>query len=159
MAGALLASIGRARGEDIAGKPLDLTGTESIDDLLVVFTHEKANVEVTLTGLREPDDPEQVLVILFSEDSTRWHAGSLQYTVIEASAEMRRQAAGAGRPGRVFNFSLGPVVPGRYLVAAVPNPGVMFPTDRDILERLRPLAVPVTLVAGEKVKVELGVSR
>jgi hypothetical protein len=32
--------------------------------------------------LRDPDDPEKVLVILFSEDSTRWHAGSLQYTVI-----------------------------------------------------------------------------
>jgi hypothetical protein len=44
------------------------------------------------------------------------------------------------------------VVPGRYLVAAVPNPGVPFPTDRDILERLRPLAVPVTLVAGEMAK-------
>lgn len=51
------------------------------------------------------------------------------------------------------------MVPGRYLVAAVPNPGVMFPTERDILERLRPLAVPVTLVAGETAKVELPVSR
>jgi hypothetical protein len=160
MAGALLVSISRAGGENLAGKPLDFTGTESIDDLLVVFTHEKAEVEVTLTGLREPDDPEKVLVIVFSEDSTRWHAGSLQYTVIEASAEMPlATAAGAGGPGRVFTFSLGPVVPGRYLVAAVPNPGVMFPTERDILERLRPLAVPVTLVAGETAKVELPVSR
>lgn len=162
MAGALLASISRAGGgENLAGKPLDFAGTESIDDLLVVFTHERAEVEVTLTGLREPDDPETVLVILFSEDSTRWHAGSLQYTVIEASAEMRLQAtaAGASSPGRVFAFSLGPVVPGRYLVAAVPNPGVMFPTERDILERLRPLAVPVTLVGGETAKVELPVSR
>ena len=162
MAGALLASISRAGGEDLAGKPLDFAGTESIDDLLVVFTHEKANVEVTLTGLRDPDDPEKVLVILFSEDSTRWHAGSLQYTVIEASAEMPLQtgaAGGTGRPGRVFTFPFGPVVPGRYLIAAVPNPGVMFPTERDMLERLRPLAVPVTLLAGETVKVEVGVSR
>lgn len=160
MAGALLVSISRAGGENLAGKPLDFTGTESINDLLVVFTHEKAEVEVTLTGLREPDDPEKVLVIVFSEDSTRWHAGSLQYTVIEASAEMRlATAAGAGGPGRVFTFSLGPVVPGRYLVAAIPNPGVMFPTERDILERLRPLAVPVTLIAGETVKVEVGVRR
>jgi hypothetical protein len=162
MAGALLASISRAGGEDLAGNPLDFIGTESIDDLVVVFTHEKANVEVTLTGLREPDDPEKVLVILFSEDSTRWHASSLQYTVIEASADMPLQTAGmgaAGRPGRVFTFPLGPVVPGRYLIAAVPNPGVMFPTERDILERLRPLAVPVTLVAGATVKVEVGVER
>jgi hypothetical protein len=35
----------------------------------------------------------------------------------------------------------------------------MFPTERDILERLRPLAVPVTLVAGATVKVEVGVER
>jgi len=161
MAGALLASISRAGGENLAGRPLDFTGTESIDELLVVFTHERAEVEVTLTGLREPDESEKVLVILFSEDPTRWHAGSLQYTVIEASTEMRLQAtaAGARGPGRVFTFSLGPVVPGRYLVAAVPNPGVMFPTERDILERLRPLAVPVTLVTGETAKVELPVSR
>lgn len=59
----------------------------------------------------------------------------------------------------VFTFALGPVVPGRYLVAAVPNPGVMFPTERDILERLRPLAVPVTLVSGATVNVEVRVSR
>jgi hypothetical protein len=161
MAGALLASISHAGREDLAGKPLDFTGTESIDDLLVVFTHEKANVEVTLTGLREPDDPEKVLVVLFSEDSTRWHAGSLQYTVIEASPEtpVQKRAGAGGGPGRVFTFLLGPVVPGRYLVAAVPNPGVLFPTERDILERLRPLGVPVTLVQGETVKVEVGVSR
>lgn len=68
-------------------------------------------------------------------------------------------AAGTAGPGRIFTFSLGPVVPGRYLVAAVPNPGVMFPTERDILERLRPLAVAVTLAASETAKVELPVSR
>ena len=62
-------------------------------------------------------------------------------------------------PGRAFTFLLGSVVPGRYLIAAVPNPEVMAPTERGILERLRPLAVPVTLVAGETVKAELRVSR
>jgi hypothetical protein len=35
----------------------------------------------------------------------------------------------------------------------------MFPTERAILDRLRPLAVPVTLVAGETPKVEVRVSR
>ena len=163
MAGALLASISRAGGEDLAGRPLDFGGTEILDDLLVVFTRDQADVDVTLTGLREPDDPEQVLVILFSEDSARWHVGSVQYTIIEATAEMPLRATAAGaagrRPGRVFTFPLGPVVPGRYLIAAVPSSGLMFPTQRAILERLRPLAVPVTLVAGERAKVELPVSR
>ena len=162
MGGALLASISRAGGEDLTGKPLNFTGTEIMDDLLVVFTHDQANIEVTLTGLREPDDPENVLVILFSEDSARWHAGSVLYTVIEPTAEMPLHtgaASGAGPPGRVFTFPLGPVVPGRYLIAAVPNPGVMFPTERAILECLRSLAVPVTLVGGDRAKVEVRVSR
>lgn len=160
MGGALLASISRAGGGDLAGKPIHFEGTEIIDDLLVVFTNEKAEVEVTLTGLREPEDPENVLVVLFSEDSDRWHPGSVQHTAIRATAEMPVRPAGADRrPGRAFTFKLGPVVPGRYLVAAVPSPGGMFPTEPGILERLRPIAVPVTLVAGETVKVEVRVVR
>ncbi len=118
---------------------------------------------MTLTGLREPEDPENVLVMLFSEDSARWHPGSVRYTGIQASTEMPVQPAaarGAVRgAGRFFTFKLGPVVPGRYLVAAVPSPGVLLPTESAILERLRPIAVPVTLVAGEAVKVEVRVSR
>jgi hypothetical protein len=43
----------RPGGENLAGKPLDFTGTDVIDDLLVVFTTEKAESEVTLTRLRE----------------------------------------------------------------------------------------------------------
>ncbi len=163
MSGAVLVSISRQGGEDLVGKSLQFTGTEVIDDLRVVFTHERAEVEVTLTGLREPEDPENVLVMLFSEDPARWHAGSVQYTAIQATAEMSLQRSTARRDirpaGRVFSFLLGPVVPGRYLVVAVPSPGVMHPTERAILERLRPLAVPVTLVAGETAKVELPVSR
>ena len=164
MSGASLVSIRRAGAEDLAGKPIHFTGTEIIDDLLVVFTNERAEVQVTLTGLREPEDPEHVLVMLFSEDSARWHAGSVQYTSIQATTEMPVQPAattgGADRgSGRAFTFSLGSVVPGRYLIAAVPSPRVMYPTESAILERLRPLAVPVTLVAGEAVKVEVRVSR
>jgi hypothetical protein len=63
------------------------------------------------------------------------------------------------RPGRAFTFLLGSVVPGNYLIAAVPNPEVMNPTDRAILERLRSIAVPVMLATGETPKVEVPVSR
>jgi hypothetical protein len=163
MSGALLVSISRGGGEDLAGKPLHFTGTEIIDDLLLVFTKERAEVEVTLTGLREPDDPENVLVMLFSEDPARWHEGSVRYTAIQATAEMPLQPAAASdavRPaGRLFTFRLGPVVPGRYLIVAVPSPDVMYPTQRAILERLRPIAVPVTLAAGDTAKVEVSVRR
>jgi hypothetical protein len=163
MSGTELVSISRAGGEDLAGKTLEFTGTEIIDDLLVVFTNDRASVEVTLTGLREPEDFETVLVILFSEDSARWHAGSVQYTTIQANSEMPLQPAAPGaaarRPGRMFTFQFGSMVPGRYLIAAVPNPGVLYPTEPAILELLRPLAVPVALVARETAKVEVHVSR
>ena len=159
---ALLVSISRANGDDLAGQPVHFTGTEVIDDLLVTFTTEQAEVEVTLTGLREPDDPENVLVMLFSEDPGRWHAGSVEYTAIQATTDMTvRPAAGGAvrRPGRVFTFLLGPVVPGRYFIAAVPSPGVMYPTERAFLERVRPLAASVTRVAGETGKIEVPVRR
>ena len=163
MSPALLVSISRAGGNDLAGKPIHFTGAEIIDDLLVVFTYEKAEVNVTLTGLREPDDPENVLVILFPEDPARWHAGWLTYTAIQSSKEMAVQPVAAGRvtrpAGRTFTFSLGPVIPGRYLIAAVPSPDVMDATEPAILERLRLFAMPVTLVADQTVKVEVAVTR
>ena len=150
-------------GEDLAGKPVHFTGTEIIDDLLVVFTNEKAEVEVTLTGLREPEDPENVLVICFPKTP-------LDGTLARCSTRpfRRQRKCRCRRPlpeapfvasGRAFTFRLGSVVPGRYLIAAVPSPGVMYPTESAILECLRPLAVPVVLVAGETVKVEVRVSR
>ena len=163
MSPALLVSISRAGGNDLAGKPIHFTGAEIIDDLLVVFTYEKAEVNVTLTGLRDPDDPENVLVILFPEDPARWHAGWLTYTAIQSSKEMAVQPVAAGRvtrpAGRTFTFSLGPVIPGRYLIAAVPSPDVMDATEPAILERLRLFAMPVTLVADQTVKVEVPVTR
>lgn len=163
MSPALLVSISRAGGDDLAGKPIHFTGTEIIDDLLVVFTYEKAEINVTLTGLREPDDPENVLVMLFPEDPARWHAGWLTYTAIQSSKEMAAQPVAAGRvtrpSGRTFTFSLGPVIPGRYLIAAVPSPDVMDAKQPAILERLRLFAVPVTLVADQTVKVEVPVTR
>jgi hypothetical protein len=88
MSPALLVSISRAGGNDLAGKPIHFTGAEIIDDLLVVFTYEKAEVNVTLTGLRDPDDPENVLVILFPEDPRPmacWLADVHRHTVIKGN--------------------------------------------------------------------------
>jgi hypothetical protein len=50
------------------------------------------------------------------------------------------------------------MIPGRYLVAAVRDPDVHYPSNAAVLERLRPLAVPVTLVAGKPAKITLSVA-
>jgi hypothetical protein len=162
MSGALLVSISRA-GERISPANHSISRAEIIDDLLVCLHERKGRGRGDLDRIARAGRSENVLVMLFSEDPDRWHAGSVQYTAIQATTEMKVQPAVAGgavrRPGRVFTFQLGPVVPGRYFIAAVPSPDVMYPTERAILERLRPLAVPVTLVAGETVKIEVPVRR
>jgi hypothetical protein len=46
----------RRAGEDIAGKALDLLGTETIDDVVIEFTTKVASVEVAIIGTRDPDE-------------------------------------------------------------------------------------------------------
>jgi hypothetical protein len=51
------------------------------------------------------------------------------------------------------------MAPGRYLIAAIHDTDSTYPTAVGVLEKLRPLAVPVTLVAGQTAKVTLGVAK
>jgi len=50
--------------------------------------------------------------------------------------------------------------PGRYRVIAIHDPGVSLPVNVPaILEKLRPYATPVTLVAGEPARITIGVTK
>ena len=51
------------------------------------------------------------------------------------------------------------MAPGRYLIAAIHDVDLSYPTDVGVLETLRPLAVPVTLVAGQTAKVTVPVGK
>ena len=151
-AGALL-SIQR-RGEEIAGKTLEFVGTERFDDVVVALTTQVAQVDVTVTSASARGEPEPVLVILFSEDPKRWHHGSSRYartTALPVSA-----APGTLGPART---QLIRVPPGRYLIAAIHDVDLSYPTEVGVLEHLRPLAMPVTLVAGQTAKVTLVVAK
>ncbi len=157
--GALL-SIQRA-GEEIAGKTLEFVGTEAIDDLVVALTTKVAQVEVTVTGTSAPEEPEPVLVILFSEDPARWHHGYSQYARTTASRESARrlETVGAAGPFQSAKTQLIRMPPGRYLIVAIHDPDVSYPVDAAVLEKLRPLAVPITLVQGQTAKVALRVAK
>jgi hypothetical protein len=50
------------------------------------------------------------------------------------------------------------MVPGAYRIIAIRDPGTDYPTQAAILEKLRPLATPVTLVAGQPAQVSIGVT-
>ena len=153
VAGGALLSI-RRRGEELAGKTLVLTGTERFDDVVVELTTKVARVGVNVTSASEGGEPEPVMLILFSEDPKRWHHGFIQ----SASTIATPVSATPGilRPART---SLTGMPPGRYLVAAIPDVGISHPVDAALFEKLRPLAAPVTLVAGETARVTLPVAK
>jgi hypothetical protein len=51
------------------------------------------------------------------------------------------------------------MAPGRYLLAAIHDVDLTYPTEVGVLETLRALAVPVTLVAGQTAKVTVPVAK
>jgi hypothetical protein len=149
--GALL-SIER-RGEELAGKTLEFVGTETIDDVVVTLTTQVAQLDVSVTTSRT--EPEAVLVVLFSEDPARWHQGFLQY----ARTTVSPVSDGVGTPPSA-TMRLIRMPPGRYLIAAIhEDVEVADPTQVSVLERLRPVATPVTLVAGQTAKVTMAVAK
>jgi hypothetical protein len=157
--GGALLSIRRA-GQKIAGKTLEFEGTETIDDVIVSLTTRVAQVDVTVTGTSASGEPQPVLLILFSEDSALWHQGHLQYTRTMTSHVPTRPPDTRGVPGPLppAETRLSRLVPGRYLIVALPDVDLNHPTDVRLLEKLRPLAVPIRLVAGEPASVSLGVA-
>ena len=150
-----LVSIKRA-GKPIAGRAEVYIGTETIDDVVVEFTKESAQLEVAVTGTGAPDNPEPVLLVLFSDDPSLWSHGRVQYERATASSP---STAESGKPAFESSITLPPVVPGRYRIVALHDPDINYPEDTVILEKLRPFATPVTLVAGETPKISIGVTK
>jgi hypothetical protein len=141
--GALLSV--RRGGEEITGKTLDFNGTEVIDDVVVELTTKVAQLEVSVVGTTPPDEREPVVVLLFPEDSARWHQGYVRYARMSASR----------RPPHLIRLPAG-----RYLAVAIHDAAFFNrPTAPGVLERLRPVATPVTLTAGEDARVSLRVAR
>lgn len=160
VAGGALVSIRRA-GDEIAGKVLEFDGTETIDDVIVALTTKVAQVDVSVTGTSAGGEPHPVLVILFSEDPALWHQGHLQYTRTMTSRVSKRPPDTVSDPEPLppTETRLSRMVPGRYLIVAIHDLDLSHPTDVRVLEKLRPLAVPITLVAGQTAKVSLGVAK
>jgi hypothetical protein len=140
ISGGTLLSIQRG-GEEIAGRTQEFVGTETIDDVVVALTTQIAQVDVTVTRASSRGEPEPVLVMLFAEDPARWPRGSRYARTTTATTQLTRVPAG------------------RYLIAAIHDIGLNYPMEMGVLEQLRPLAVPVTVVAGQNAKVTVGVAK
>ncbi len=142
--GALL-SIKRA-GQPMAEKTLQLVGTETIDDITIEVTTKTAQLEVTVKGASPPDEPEPVLIVLFTDEPSLWVHGRFQYTRATAS---RPPTPPSDQSTEESHITLSGIVPGRYRIVAIHDPDISFPTDTAILEKLRPYAGLVTLVSGQ----------
>jgi hypothetical protein len=151
----MLVSIRRG-GQEIAGKTLTLVGTENIDDVVIEFTMKTARLDVTVTGTSGPDAPERVLVVLFADDPSLWHYGHVWYSRANVARPSPRTSE---KEKTESHTTLTRTVPGRYRIIAIHDPDINYPTEPAILEKLRPLARPITLVAGEPAKISIGVTR
>ena len=123
-----------AGGNDVTDTTLDLKGHETFDDLDITVTDRTASLTGTAT-----DSAGRALsggaVIVFAERAAEWSYPSRFVRMAPVGAR------GA--------FTVRGLLPGRYLVAPLNS----LPANWDApesLERLRALAMPLTLTAGER---------
>jgi hypothetical protein len=120
-------------GRDILDAPLDLQS--SADDAVATFTDRVSEVSgVAADGQGTP--VEDAFVVVFTTDRAGWFYNS-------------RRIAGV-RAGRDGGYSIRNLPPGEYRVLATRDleQGEWF--DPGVLERLLPVAVPVTIAGPEK---------
>jgi hypothetical protein len=161
---AALESVTRG-GRDISGQPLELVGTERIDDIVVVMTEATGRIDGVVSDARgEPVSGAPVLI--FPDNPARWSPNSpfvRQTRSVVAGSRGVTQAAppGAG-PGAAPStllmpgaFTLSLLAEGRYAIVALPASTSSVQPDRESLERWRALATVVTVEAGQTVAVTL----
>jgi hypothetical protein len=147
------------RGEaDVTAGPLELTGTERIDDITIVLTTDTGSLTGMVTdGLGRPAPG--ALVIVFPEDSKRWSVpfislGRAMSTLVSPSRTTPGVRVLPRQPGQ---FTVPRILPGRYLVAAVQteNPNSFAVPDAEGLASLRPSATAITIRGGEMLALDL----
>jgi hypothetical protein len=143
--------------EDWTARSIALDGTERASDVVVTMTRDVASLEGIVTGVQG-----SVAVIVYPEDRSRWRLPHVTNprTSGGESARLALTAGGAAPPAadpekRQAYFSVPALLPGSYLVVAVPlrrDDGL--PLDA-WLETLTPRATRVTLAAGDHRRVTL----
>ena len=155
MARGMLVSIRRGN-QDIAGKTLDLIGTETIDDIVIEFTTTTAQLDVTVRNTGAAEDLEPVLLVIFSDDPAFWHYGHVQYS---RPTVARKPAQPNDKENAESHATFSRLVPGAYRIIAIRDPELLYPTRAAVLDALRPFATPVTLVAGQPAQIRIGVTK
>jgi hypothetical protein len=145
---------------DISGQPLELLGTERIDDVVVVMTYDTGGIQASVVD--DSDEPvASAAVLVVPEDPDKWHSGSPFVRIVRATAggqggtgtaaAATPGASTAGQPavGGAQGFQMSLLPPGRYIVIAVADPGSMGTPDRQVIEQWKGEGTVVTVDAGQ----------
>jgi hypothetical protein len=156
----------RRGASDISGHPLELLGTERVDDLVIVMTYDTGGIQGSVEDDSDQPMPDAVTLV-FPDDPDKWNAVSPFIRTARVAAAARDGASLAGAtPGVVATtaassvagaagFQVAMLPPGRYVVATFADGGVPSAPDRATLERLRELGSAVTVEAGQTATVKV----
>lgn len=156
---------------DIGGQPLELTGTERIDDVVITVTEETGSIEGEVTdeqGARVPG----AAVIAFLDQDSRWWPFSPFVRIIASTGARSTSgptsptvpSVGAGQAGARTavlpgQLVLSQLLPGRYALAALASETSALGLDHDQLVTLREIATMVTVEAGQVTTVRLRITK
>jgi hypothetical protein len=127
-------------GADVTDAPIEFAAADS-RSLRVVLT--RATATVAGAVMRAGAPVPHARVVVFSTDERRWGAGSRVVQSVEASPDGR--------------YAIDSLLPGDYLVVAVPYLDDGFWQDVAVLRALKPLASPVTVGPREQLALTLQV--
>jgi hypothetical protein len=155
--GGVLKSIQRG-GVDLTVTPLELTGTERITDIEIVFTAETGALTGLVTDAGGGPLPDR-RALVFPDEPGLWYPMSSfvrsMYTG-RASAAPVPGSVSAAAPTGPGRFAVARLLPGKYLVAVQELSEAVL-SDPDGFAALRSKATPVTIVAGGTASVEIQV--
>jgi protocatechuate 3,4-dioxygenase beta subunit len=140
-AGASLLSVS-VDGKSVTERPVTI-GPDGLADVVIELTDRPAEVTGTVRNRTGAPDP-NAGVVLFPTDRTRWRE-------VRAGARMFKNA----RASKTGAFSLRPVLPGDYFVAAIADDATAEFPEPKLLEALAAAATTIKVGVGEKPNVTL----
>ena len=152
----------RQAGRDITGIPMELTGSERIDDLEVVLTRALGWIEGTVADLGGNPVPGG-WVVAFPDDPSRYYEESPFVRMWSSSGPLPQTLEPApswlSTLYPMGRFSVPDLPPGRWLLVAIPREGSTTGgrpfVDRPRLLQLRTRATAVDVVPGRMTNVQL----
>jgi hypothetical protein len=156
--------------DDLTASPMEFKGTEQVNNLTIVVTHDVGTIDGTVTD--DGGEPATgAMVVIFPDDESRWFRGSpfVHFTqsmpaVTSAAGQSSAARPGQPAPGRSprapGSFTSTGLLPGRYYVAAFDGESGGMPLiDREPLDRLRRHAVVATVTPAGASSVQLRIVR